>query len=203
MDKIQAMRWTAPVLLVLLLGCGENRAEDEEAARAAFAAFLEALSSGNGAGLWALADEETKGEFDKLVTEVKEALSLVDRYYPEADRANARKNLLGDLIGPDTTGEKLFLALLDTQKIKAPDDPDARTIERVIVGKETVRIVTVSGDTVEFKRGEDGQCKSDVLLKAFRDVPGLATLRENVAIVKQNRDIIERTPPAKQDGGQK
>ncbi|MBM4394965.1 MAG: hypothetical protein FJ087_04670 [Deltaproteobacteria bacterium] len=186
------------VLLPLAIAASCAReGPDEAAARAAFAEFLGALDRADAGALWALADSGTRKYFDDLVAEVKEAQALVDKHYPEADRGAAKRNLLGDLVSASTTGEMLFRALLDPARIAAPQDPDARAVDRVGAGPETVRVITASGDTIEFVREPDGTCRTGVLLRAAMDVPAVATLRQNLAAVKQNRDLIERTPPAR------
>jgi len=177
---------------VLLSSC--HASPEERAVRDAFQRFLEGLDRADAAMLWSLADDETHRFFDELAQETRDAVAEVDAHWPEADRVQARRAVGGDFVGPGTTGASLFAAFLDPRRLQAPQDPTARQIDRVQMTGARAMVVLKSGETLELVSDASGAWRTAIFLAAARDLPALASLRENVATVRANAAILSGSP---------
>jgi hypothetical protein len=143
-----------------------------------------------------MADDATHTFFDRLATEIRAASEVVERQYPEAERASARDGIGAQWLGSGATGQGLFLALLDPHKIGGPADPKAREIERIDVDGGSATVVTKSGETVRFERDGGGRFRTAMFLEAFRDLPPITTWKENLETVRRNGGILAAPSPA-------
>lgn len=195
--KIISMRLLL-LFAAILFGCSEV-SEKEEKAFEFLQRFLQALDQADGLTLWEIADDETHVYFEDLAKEIKETLGLIDKYYPEKEKALARKGVGGDFVHENTDGKKLFLALLDQKKLAGPSDPDARKPKRAFeIEKGTITVFMESGDTLDFVVDEKGNLRVKIFRIAFEELPAIKTLRDNFQIVKKSVEVLtEQKLPAK------
>jgi hypothetical protein len=190
----------APVLLALVLSCGPG---PDQPVREAFGRFLDGLERADAAALWELADADTHALFDGLAAEVRQTSALVDAHWPADQRAAARRAIGGDFVGGNTTGATLFGAVLDPRRLQAPRDPAARRIDRVELAGTEATVVLKSGETLVFRQDASGAWHTPVFLAAFRDLPAVASLKDNLAVAKANAAILAagREAPSAAPGG--
>ncbi|MBP7124782.1 hypothetical protein KBD49_00255 [Myxococcota bacterium] len=176
------------VMVTGFLACsGDSR---EAPVREAVARFLHGLEQADGSALWDLADRETREAFEDLARQVREGLDLVDRFWPEEEKATTRRAIAGDFAGRQADGRSLFLALLDPRQLNAPADPDSRRIDRIEWSEDRASVVMRSGDTLEFRQDPDGGWRTSVFLEAWRKHPARDTLMRNLQVVRDNARIL-------------
>lgn len=162
----------------------------EAPVREAVARFLQGLEQADGGVLWDLADRQTQEAFEDMARQVREGLDLVDRLWPEEEKAGARRAIAGDFAGRQTDGRGLFLALLDPRQLNAPADPDSRRIDRIEWAGDRASVVMRSGDTLEFRQDPDGGWRTSVFLEAWQKHPARETLVRNLQVVRDNARIL-------------
>jgi hypothetical protein len=175
------------IALSLAPACSGNK--DEDRVREAFNLFLESLDKADPSGLWEVSDEPTQAYFNDLAGEVREVISIVDKHYPEDERVRVRRAVGGDMVGHKTGGRELFSSLLDPRKLSAPQNPDGRKIAEIIIEGDRAVVATRSGESVEFSRAADGGYRTGLFLEAFKNLPGVVTLRDNLASARHNAAI--------------
>ena len=175
-----------PACLALVASAGCMHRPDEDGARKAFDSLQKALEGSDPLTLWDLSDDETHRYFDDLSTEIHAGISAIDANYPEADRPAARTALLGALLGTGEKGQALFNALLDRARLAPPSDPEAGRIAKVEARGDRMVVITGTGDSIEFRRDDQGNWRTGMLLRVFKALPMSKTLHENLATVKAN-----------------
>ncbi len=168
--------------------CGSS--PEDQAVKESFQDFLDGLDRADGPALWALADDETRQFFDDLAREIREAQAQIDTLWPEAERVDARRAIGGDFVGGGTTGASLFQAMLDPRRLKAPRDPDARRIVEIRRADSKATVILKSGDMLDFAADASGKWRTNIFLAPARELPGVVTLRENLATVRANAAVL-------------
>jgi hypothetical protein len=185
----------ATCCVLALLACARDPAET--AVLKAFDGLMSALERGDTDLLWALADETTRTRFDELARQIVQTETLVDAHLPEDQRDEARVAIGRKLIGPAAEGRALFAAVLDPSKLAPPQDPKARRVDRVEITHDEARLFLESGDVLAFARAADGSWRTRLFLKGFDELPGIVTLRDNLATVRHNVKVLtEDVAPA-------
>lgn len=187
-------RTRIPVTLLVVFpacvaaACGPSA--EEKAVRDAFQSFLEGLDRADAALLWSLADDDTHRFFDELARDARAAMAEVDARWPEGQRAAVRRSIAGDFIGSGTTGATLFGAFLDPRRLQAPQDPAARRVDRVQLSGARATVILKSGETLDFMSDASGAWRTAIFLAPAKELPGVTTLRENLATVRANAAIL-------------
>lgn len=185
----------ATYCVLALLGC--SRDPSETAVLKAFDGLMSALERGDTDLLWALADETTRTRFDELARQIVQTEALIDAHLPEDQRDEARVAIGRKLIGPAAEGRVLFAAVLDPSKLAPPQDPKARRVDHVEITHDEARLFLESGDVLAFARAADGSWRTRLFLKGFDELPGVVTLRDNLATVRHNVKVLtEDVAPA-------
>lgn len=169
-------------------GCGKD--PREVPVREAVERFLQGLERADGAALWEVADRQTRQTFEDLSRNIREGISLVDRWWPQGEKLGARRSIGGDFVGPQTDGRGLFLALLDPRQLNAPRDPDSRRVDRIEWAGDRATVVMRSGDTLEFLQEPDGEWRTSVFLNAWKAHPAQGTLTRNLEVVRENARVL-------------
>lgn len=185
----------AACCVMALLAC--SRDPVETAVLKAFDGLMSALERGDTDLLWALADETTRTRFDELARQIVQTEALVDAHLPEDQRDEARAAIGRKLVGPAGEGRALFAAVLDPSKLAPPQDPKARRVDHVEITHDEARLFLESGDVLAFARAADGSWRTRLFLKGFDELPGVVTLRDNLATVRHNVKVLtEDVAPA-------
>ena len=171
-----------------VLGC--SRDPEEKAVLKAFEGLISALERGDTDLLWALADEATRNRFDELARQIVQTEALVDAHLPEDQRDEARAAIGRKLVGPAGEGRALFAAVLDPGKLAPPQDPKACEVDHVEITHDEARVFLESGDVLAFARAADGTWRTRLFLKGFDVLPGIVTLRDNLATVRHNVKVL-------------
>jgi hypothetical protein len=144
--------------------------------------------------LWGLADEATRARFDELARRIVETEALIDEHLPEDQRDEARAGIGRALVGPAGEGRVLFKAVLDPDKLAPPQDPKARKVDRVEVANAEARLFLESGEVLAFAKAKDGTWRTRIFLKGIDELPGIVTLRDNLATVRHNVRVLTGDP---------
>jgi hypothetical protein len=186
------MGWTRVAAVVALSGlaagapgCG-SRAPEDAPAREAFAALLKGLEAADASALWDLSDDATRRLFDELAGQIRQAAECIGKHYAAKDRDAAVKAVGGVLAGLDGTGRALFLAAIDPARLRVPEDPASREVDRVERKGDVVVVVTKAGESVELRRDGEGRLRTGMFLDSFGNLPSVKTLRENLAVAQGN-----------------
>ncbi len=177
-----------------LLAC-DGPPRGEEAARSAFERLIRALDERDAATLWSLADDETHALFDGLASEINDALVRIEGCFPEELRGQARKAVGGEYLFRGGRGEDLFRALLDPNMLRAPKDPQARSVLRVAISRREAVVVTGTHDIFRFEQDREGQYRTDVFRKALTRQAALSDLRKNLEAVRRDCPEAPASPP--------
>lgn len=184
------MKWLFIGTIAIFLACNEQPKEYEEA-RETFESLVRGLRGADPSVLWDLADDVTRQMFSELAKELDEAATCIETYYPEKWRSEALRVLFSGMKGLDGSGRSLFLATIDTAKMRLSSD--MLEIEKVERKGDVIWVVTKSGDTLEFIKDSEGRLRIVRLKDIFDKLPWSKTLRENIATAKQNCKAIADT----------
>jgi len=190
------------IALAVYSGCG---GQDEDAVRlkTTFNTLISALQKGDAGALWDLCDKPTHIYFNDLASEMRAVHALVEAAYPPDERNSAKQAIGGDLLKRADSGRDLFIAMVDSSRIAAPSDPQAREVDRVVVGAYTATVITKAGKSVEFSVGDDGSFRTGGFMKAFLKQPALSTLKDNLATARKNCAVYSREKQGARSGGGK
>jgi hypothetical protein len=176
------------VSLMTVTGCfGDAR---EDAVIEAFHSLQDGLRMADGGVLWGIVDDETEEYFDSLATSVRATCKLVSDSYPADGKVVALRSVGGDLISTARDGRSLFVFMLDPRKLAPPKDVDSSHISEIRFSGSMATVITVSGDTVVFQKKKSGAYGTPMFLEAFRELPAVVTLRDNIKIAQDNCRLL-------------
>ncbi len=178
----------------IVFACGCSREPEQVAVKAAFDALIKGLERGDTDMLWALADDSTRKRFEDLAHKIVATDALIEEHLSEDQRDEARTAIGRRLLGPAGEGRELFKAILDPDKLAAPQDPKARQIDRIEVAHNEARLFLDSDEVIAFTRASDGTWRTRIFLQGIDDLPGIVTLRDNLATVRHNVRVLTGDP---------
>ena len=186
------MTRTLPLILMLLssplVACSSSG--DEAAVRDLFKRFQDGLKNGDGDALWSVTDDVTKRYFNEFASSIRATCGLVRDSYPADDRATTLNAIGCNLEASAREGRNLFVYMLDPRKLGLPENHDSTIIAKASIEGDTATVVTRSDEVVLFTRNSDGTWGTRMFLSAFKDLPAVMTLRDNIRIVQENCRLL-------------
>lgn len=173
-----------PLVVVIGASCGGN--SDADLVEAAFLEFQTGLAEAKGDVLWGIVDDSTRTYFEELAKSIRETCRLVSEAYPSDDRAATLRSVGGDILASARDGKSLFVYMLDARRLVPPKDPDSAKVLEIKLNGRDATVVTRSGEVVAFARNADGKWGTRMFLEAFRELPAIATLKDNIRTAHEN-----------------
>lgn len=163
---------------------------DEHAVRDSFDRFQQGLRDCDGAALWGVVDDATRAYFDEFAASIRGTCRLVRENYPQDDRAVTLRAVGGDMEASARDGRSFFMYMLDARKLSPPEDRDSTIIREILFDDAGATVVARSGETVMFTKNADGTWGTRMFLAAFRELPAVVTLRDNIKTTQENCRLL-------------
>lgn len=164
--------------------------DDEKKVVSSFKAFQQGLRDSDGAALWGVADDVTRTYFSDFARSIRGTCRLVRENYPQDDRAVTLRSVGGDLEGSARDGKALFMYMLDARKLAPPENNDSTVVREIRFEGPEATVVTRSGESVIFTKNADETWGTRMFLAAFKELPAVVTLRDNIKVTLENCSML-------------
>ncbi len=178
------------LIAVVMAAAGCSGQGDEEMVVEAFERFQTGLKGGDGAALWGVADDATHEYFDEFAASIRGTCRLVRENYPQDDRAGTLRAVGGDLEASARDGKSLFMYMLDVRKLAPPENRDSTIVRDIAFDGAVATVITKSGETILFTKNRDGSWGTRMFLAAFKELPAVVTLRDNIRVAQENCRLL-------------
>jgi len=179
------------VILVVAASCAAcSSSPEKDAVVESFERFQKGLKDADGEALWGVIDDATRTYFDEFASSIRKTCALIREYYPADDKVQTLRSVGGDLEASARDGRSLFVYMLDARKLEPPENRDSTVVREILLQDSTATIVTRSGETIIFTRNGDGSWGTRMFLAAFRELPAIVTLTDNIKVAQENCRLL-------------